>query len=89
MKYRTSFVSNSSSSSFTIPLDKITARQLKLIQTHQIKGEKYGVSDGDTDPWDIEVTEHYVKGSTGMDNFDMSFYLNAIGIPDDVIQWGD
>lgn len=89
MKQRQGFVSNSSSSSFVIRLDDITAKQLKLIQTHQIKGKKHGIPHAMTDPWTIEVTEETVKGSTWMDNFDMRHYLWIIGIPENKIKWGE
>lgn len=87
MKIRTEFVSNSSSSSFSIPLEAITGKQLKLIQAHQIRGKKLGIPWADTDPWTIEVTDDVIRGWTFMDNFDMSQFLREIGVPDQVIEW--
>lgn len=89
MKVRTGFVSNSSSSSFVILLDRVTGKQVKQIQAHQIKGEKMGIPFADSDPWTIEVTDSVVRGWTFMDNFDMREFLQRIGVPDADIVWDD
>jgi hypothetical protein len=89
MKLRTGFVSNSSSSSFVIPLDSLTGKQVKQIVSHQIKGKKMGIRYAKTDPWTIEVTDTEVRGSTWMDNFDMEKFLRQIGVPDDIITWAE
>ena len=71
MKTRLGFVSNSSSSSFVINLDNLSAKQLRKIihnPTTDPQHEEYG-------SWNIEVTEHEVKGSTYMDNYDFCKYL--------------
>lgn len=71
MKTRLGFVSNSSSSSFVINLDNISAKQLRKIihnPTTDPKHEDYG-------SWNIEVTDTEVKGSTYMDNYDFGKYL--------------
>jgi len=86
MKIRDGFVSNSSSSSFTISLNDITAMQLRMIQNH---GELAKVVGGyDDDPWYINVEGSVVKGNTFMDNFDMDHFLtNIVMIPTDVVKW--
>ena len=70
MKIRVGFVSNSSSSSFSIRLKDINGKQLDQIIAHS-----------------IDVDENEVRGSTMMDNFDMSEFLKRIGVPDEVIRW--
>ena len=89
MKLRLGFVSNSSSSSFSIPLEAVTGEHIKLIEAHQIKGRKMGISYADTDPWTIEVTDDVIRGWTTMDNFDMRQFLSKIGILDHLITWND
>jgi len=58
MKVRSGFVSNSSSSSFTIKLKDITAKQLKQIKNHLRIGQKLGMDycQG-LDAWNIQTTE--------------------------------
>ena len=79
MKARNGFVSNSSSSSFVIPLIKITAKQLVDIKNH---------SEHTDCPWSITVTAHTVEGYTDMDNFDMREFLENIGIDENIVKWG-
>lgn len=91
MKVRRGFVSNSSSSSFVIKLDDITARQLQKIQNHAET-----LPEGDVeaqwvaskeDAWYICVGD-VVIGSTPMDNFDMRRYLISIGVDMSKVEWG-
>ena len=89
MKTRYGFVSNSSSSSFVIKLDDITAKQLKLIECHEIKGRKIDIPYANTDAWGIEVSDDEVRGETSMDNFNMRQFLENIGVPANKIKWGD
>ncbi len=83
MKIRTGFVSNSSSSSFSIQLDDLSARQLQKIQDHH----KEISEDSMDNAWAITVGS-VVHGSTFMDNFDMRDYLENIGIDMDKVEWG-
>ena len=92
MKTRTAFVSNSSSSSFVISLDDLTAKQLKLIETHEIKGPKVLGRDWqrvlpNDEIWDIDVSEKNIHGRTGMDNFSMQKFLEEIGIDMNKVRW--
>ena len=84
MKIRSFFVSNSSSSSFTIKLCDITAEQyLKIIdlEDHNEDFIEY--------PWTLEVLEDSICGDTDMDNFDMeTFLIEILKIPEDKINWG-
>lgn len=78
MKLRNGFVSNSSSSSFVIPLFKISGKQLVDIENH---------SEHTDCPWRITVNALTVEGYTDMDNFDMHEFLKNIGIEENVVEW--
>ncbi len=86
MKYRTAFVSNSSSASFCIPKHLLTEAQIQSIVNHATSEYfKTGESGGDYacnpyDAWRVEITPNCVKGYTSMDNFDMPKYLASLGI---------
>ena len=83
MKTRNGFVSNSSSSSFTIRLEDITAKQLVEIQNH---GKLANVEE--RNQWYINTTDNRVCGDTHMDNFSMYEYLcDELGINPDSIKW--
>jgi len=93
MKTRTGFVSNSSSSSFMISLDDLTAVQLVKILDHiEEAKEMDDVLDfavDAEDAWDITIKSrrHKLHGSTFMDNFDMHFFLQAIGVDMEKVSW--
>ena len=80
MKYRNGFVSNSSSSSFIIPMDDISNAQMKKIK-HFINENS---SPQSIDYWRIERTEkddiNYWMFSTEMTNIDIEEYMANIGI---------
>ncbi len=83
MKIRSNFVSNSSSSSFIISLDDITAKQLEQIKNHIEVGKELGIEYIDkSDEWDIEIKGNCVLGSTSMNNFDIEefFRKNSISL---------
>ena len=81
MKIRTGFVSNSSSSSFMIHLQKLTETQKNLIFRHEeFSNSKfyYGEPCHNGEEWDIRIIDGFLKGRTGMDNFDICEYLENI-----------
>lgn len=81
MKTRSDYVTNSSSSSFVISRSALSSRQVDKILRHTDNIDPM-------DYWDIEITEHKVKGSTSMDNFDMESYLHEIvNINPNDIEW--
>ena len=86
MKIRSGFVSNSSSSSFLISKQALSPHQIELITNYPQYVEGFFMHN-DVPGWSIEETKFFIKGSTSMDNFDMSTYLERIGVDDDAIEW--
>lgn len=92
MKVCHSFISNSSSSSFIIPLNKLTPKQVEQIHDHYNEGVRLGIYEEDTwynegDSWEIKETQEYIAGLTPMDNFPMDEFLEAIGVPELTARW--
>lgn len=93
MKTRNGFVSNSSSSSFIIPLDMLNERKIQSIYNHIKEAKEH--SDYydfgcvyDEDSWYISENENYIMGDTIMDNFSMStFLIHYLRIPRENIKW--
>lgn len=80
MKIKTDFTTNSSSSSFVINLNDITAKQLKLIQNHELVAGH--------DAWRLNETDDIITGDTFMDNFDMYSYLeDEVGVDMSKVTW--
>lgn len=96
MKTRHGFVSNSSSSSFVILKTALTEVQLLMIRNH-IKTAKFlNGLDKPLEPlafldieWEIAENDKQIIGKTSMDNFDMGWLLNQIGVPTHDIFWGE
>ncbi len=90
MKIRTGFVSNSSSSSFVIKKDKLTAEQIDKIKNHGEEAKKLEMDYVETsDYWTIMETPLCIKGDTYMDNFSMEDFLREIGVDiNEDVEWG-
>lgn len=86
MKSRTDFVTNSSSSSFIIRKNCLTGKQIQAIENHAVLGKKLGLNNSNY-PWDIVETSDTLHGTTYMDNFSMSEFLELIGVRDCDIGW--
>jgi hypothetical protein len=88
MKLRIGFVTNSSSSSFTIAKSDLTDDQIEKIKNH-IKVAKELEMETFYDEWDIRETKYEIYGYTLMDNFDMEKFLLLIGVAREDVEWED
>ena len=88
MKNRTGFVSNSSASSFSIPLEALREEQADTLTRFNELRDSI-IPDNYHDSWTIMKGENAVVGDTIMDNGDMEKFMKAIGLDPDKIEFGD
>ena len=88
MKLRIGFVTNSSSSSFTIAKSDLTNDQIEKIKNYFEAAKEVGMNDFD-DGWDINETNFNINGFTYMDNGDMWKFLRLIGVDKNNVEGED
>lgn len=83
MKFRSDFVTNSSSSSFIISKNDLTKKQLKMLLDYNVYSgrRKWG------DEWEIEDHEDQIYCFTIMDNGDMKMFLKKIKVNLDNVRY--
>ena len=87
MMIRLDFVTNSSSSSFTIRKANLSEKQIQAIWNHSALGEKLNMEHFEWG-WEIAEVDGFITGSTSMDNFDMHEFLDIIDVRAKQIIWG-
>lgn len=80
MKTKIDFVTNSSSASFAISKAFLSPDQIDKIKNHIEEGKVINPNIYDTPAWAITEDEHTIRGDTSMDNFDMWWFLQEIGV---------
>lgn len=86
MKTRLGFVSNSSSASFTVSLDRISARDADILLNYPSWASQHS-----GDYWSIYKDEErgLIVGYTIMDNCDLSYYNRANNIDESLFHFGE
>jgi len=92
MKIKIDFVTNSSSASFFIMLDRITDNQVLMIHNHielsrALDTEGENIYSTPNQAWKITRDNEKISGDTSMDNFDMMWFLDRIGIKREYIHY--
>lgn len=99
MKFRSGFVSNSSSSSFVIRMRDLTGSQIDAIMNHIRYANEYSEDNqndyvdfgyaSEDDAWCVWIEDGCLRGSTSMNNFSMYSLFEHLGIPDDKVTWSE
>lgn len=80
MKIRRCFVSNSSSSSFTINVKDLDPLQIMVIMNNS-----YAREEG----WTVKLTDVQIQAHTYMDNYDFYSFLKSINVDMEAVHWID
>jgi len=78
VKIKSDFVTNSSSASFVISKNVLTHKQIDMIMRHIEVAEEYTKDYGYSQAWNVEETQHEIRGYTSIDNFNMFDFLEEI-----------
>ena len=81
MKIRAGFVSNSSSASFIVPKEVLTAEQQNSLLWYGVDDDSLHNEDG----WSIWEDGSFIKGWTVIDNGAIYDLFASVGIPTDYI----
>jgi hypothetical protein len=91
MKIKIDFITNSSSASFYIMKDRLTIEQMEMIRNHIELSHLFPEQGYDYnqphDAWVITENDKKIMGDTSMDNFNMLWFLEQIGIKDEHIHY--
>lgn len=89
MKIRIGFVSNSSSSSFVVSLDKISAKDaLRLMAYREQPEDASGQTCNDSWSMTVNYDRGVIIGFASMDNGDLGEYLTKYGVNASIFIWG-
>jgi hypothetical protein len=90
MKIKVDFVTNSSSAAFVILKENLSQIQIDLIYNHIEMAKAIAARERHSlclEEWQIKETETTIEGFTSMDNFDMHWYFEKVGIDNDIVEW--
>ena len=91
MKIKLDFITNSSSASFYIMKDRLTTDQMLMIYNHinlsHVLPNEEGLYNQPHDAWIIIQDDKKIMGETSMDNFDMLWFLEQIGVKREYIHY--
>lgn len=88
MKIRTGFVSNSSSASFVVSLDKISAKDaLRLMAYREQPADVSGLTCNDHWSMTVDYDRGVITGFASMDNGDIGNYLTKHGVEASLFIW--
>jgi len=85
MKAKIDFVTNSSSACYVILKENLTELQLFMIRNH-IEAAKMFDDNIYEEAWRIDENDQQIEMSTTMDNFDMLWFLQMIGVDENKIK---
>lgn len=88
MKFRSDFVTNSSSSSFLISKKGLSENQINAIRFNGEMGKKLGLLYADYS-YNIKENSKYMSGYTCIDNYDIYELFDLIGVKSNVIARGE